>query len=91
MEPNRRKNTVNQLLLDNYITKSTEDEALVKKKSKEKSKERIENKENKCYNHTSTVLTSVNNDSKKIKAVNKTKINESFNYGRVSNNPSKSI
>lgn len=25
LEPNRRKNTVNQLLLDNYITKSTED------------------------------------------------------------------
>lgn len=37
------------------------------------------------------MLTSVNADSKKIKAANKSKVNESFNYGRMSNNVSKSI
>lgn len=89
LEPNRRKNTVNQLLLDNYITKSTEDEALVKKKSR--SKDKYDNKENKCYNQTSTVFTSVNTDSKRVKQNNKSKINESFNYGRPSNNASKSM
>lgn len=40
IEPNRRKNTINQLMLDNFITKSTEEEANGKRKSKEKSKEK---------------------------------------------------
>ena len=80
LEPNRRKNTANQLLLDNYITKSTEDDARKKSRSKDRP-----DKENRCYNQTSTVLTSVNADSKRRQT--KPKPNDSFNYGR----PNKSI
>ncbi len=36
--PHRRKSTAHQLLLDNYLTKSTEEEP--RKKSKEKSREK---------------------------------------------------
>ena len=38
LDPHRRKSTAHQLLLDNYLTKSTEEEP--RKKSKEKSREK---------------------------------------------------
>lgn len=80
IEPNKRKATVNNFIMDNFFTKSTESETLIKRKSK--SKDKIE-KENRCTNVPNSVVTSVNTESKRIKLNSKSKINDSFNYGRV--------
>lgn len=39
---NRRKQTTNNILIDNYFTKSTENDVIVKRKSKQKSREKID-------------------------------------------------
>jgi hypothetical protein len=83
LEPYRRKQTAKNVVLDNFFTKSTEEGP---RKSKEKSRE----KENRCPNNA-TVLTSINTESKRNKIQSKTRINDSFNYGRVSSGNNKSI
>lgn len=88
LEPRRKQTGTSNILIDNYFTKSTECETMIKRKSREKSKEKIE-KENKCINIPTSVVSSVHTDSKRGRInTMKNKINDSFNYGRAAINRS---
>ena len=54
----RRKLTANKYMIDNYLTKSTETELIARRKSRDKSRDRIE-KENRCVNVPQSVVTSI--------------------------------
>ena len=74
MQVHRRKLTAQKYMIDNYLTKSTQAEGVARKKSRDKSRDKIE-KENRCVNIPNSVVTSVHTDSKRGKMGNKMKIN----------------
>lgn len=92
IQGHKRKMTGTKYMIDNYLTKSTEAEAVVRRRSKEKSRDRMEkDKENRCSNVPNSVVTSINTESKRSKMNTKHKINESFNYGGKAGLGNKSI
>jgi hypothetical protein len=84
LEIPKRKATNSKYMIDNYFTKSTECDVVARKKSREKSKDKID-KENRCVNVPNSVVTSIHTESKRSKMNTKNKINDSFNYGRMGN------
>lgn len=74
LEPNKRKKE--NAVIDNFLTKNIDNLAVLRRKSKDKSREKLnrENKENRCSN-IPTVFSSINTESKKIKNSSKSKIN----------------
>ena len=86
VEPRRKITGTGNLMIDNFFTKSVESETVIRRKSRDKSRDRGD-KENRCLNIPNSVVTSIHTESKRGRiSSQKPKINDSFNYCRATVN-----